>query len=380
MAHDICELLGIEFPVLAFSHCRDVVAAVTRAGGLGVLGAMTYTPEALEVELAWIEEQVGSLPWGVDVLIPASLGGVGELSSEDLTSFLAKVELASLFPEGHRRFLSDLLDRYEVPPLADPAIAGGGDIGRFSLPTTLADISLEHPITLIASALGPPPATLVEDAHKKGVLVVALAGTAEHAVRQKEAGVDVIVAQGTEAGGHTGEISTMVLVPEVVEAVAPLPVLAAGGIASGRQMAAAMALGAQGVWTGSVWLTTEEAETEPVVKQKMLRASSKDTVRSKSRTGKPARQLKSAWTEAWEGPDSPGALPMPLQPLLIDEALARIDHAAAAGHQGATELANYFVGQVVGSMKAIKPARQVLLDMVSEYIDTVTEMAARLEN
>ncbi len=377
MPETVCELLGIEYPILAFSHCRDVVAAVTNAGGMGVLGAVSHTPDGLEVELKWIEEQVASKPYGVDVLIPASLGGIGDLTSEDLQAFLSQVDFNSLFPAEQREFLSDLLDKYEVPPISEHD-GEGGDLGRLSLPTTLAEISMTHPIKLIASALGPPPASLVDDAHDRGILVVALAGTREHALVQKAAGVDIIVAQGTEAGGHTGEIGTMVLVPEVVEAVYPTPVLAAGGIATGRQMAAAMALGAQGIWTGSVWLTTEEAETHPVVKQKMIAASSRDTIRSKSRTGKPARQLKSAWTDAWEGPESPGALPMPLQPLLVDEALARIDHFAGSGHEGATELANYFVGQVVGSLKSVKPAKQVFMDIVTEYVDTVDDLASGL--
>ncbi len=378
MPATVCELLNIEYPILAFSHCRDVVAAVTNAGGMGVLGAVSHTPDALEIELKWIEEQVGAKPFGADVLIPASLGGIGDLTSQDLQAFLAQVDFNTLFPAEQREFLAGLLDKYEVPQITDHD-GYGGDLGRLSLPTTLAEISMSHPIKLIASALGPPPHSLVQDAHDRGILVVALAGTREHAIVQKAAGVDIIVAQGTEAGGHTGEIGTMVLVPEVVDAVHPTPVLAAGGIATGRQMAAAMALGAQGIWTGSVWLTTEEAETHPVVKQKMIQASSRDTIRSKSRTGKPARQLKSAWTDAWEGPDSPGSLPMPMQPLLVDEALARIDHFASSGHEGATELANYFVGQVVGSLKSIKPTRQVFMDIVTEYVDTVADLASGLD-
>ncbi len=371
----ICELLGIEYPVLAFSHCRDVVAAVSKAGGMGVLGAVTYTPEELDIELRWIEDQIGDKPYGVDLLIPASIGGLGDLDP----SVLKDINVNDLLPEPQRRFLDDLLDRYGVPKLAEELDRSDRPgLGGLVLPTTLADVAFENPIKLIASALGPPPAKLVTAAHEHGVLVAALAGTKEHALRQREAGVDIIVAQGTEAGGHTGEIGTMVLVPEVVKAVAPLPVLAAGGIASGRQMAAAMALGAQGVWTGSVWLTTEEAETHPVVKQKLLEASSRDTVRSKSRTGKPARQLRSAWTDAWESPESPGTLPMPLQPLLVEEAVQRIDRAAAAGNEGAKELANYFVGQVVGSLDSIKPARQVMAEMVEEYVETVADLAGAL--
>ncbi|MGH9029232.1 MAG: NAD(P)H-dependent flavin oxidoreductase [Acidimicrobiales bacterium] len=370
----ICELLGIEYPILAFSHCRDVVAAVSKAGGFGVLGAVTYTPDQLEVELAWIEDQVGERPYGIDVLIPASLAGMDQVKPGDLEN----VDVGSLLPEEHRKFLESLLERYGVPPLPQHRDSPHGLAG-LSLPTTLVDVALAHPIKLVASALGPPPASVVEAAHARGVPVAALVGTVEHALRQKDARVDVIVAQGTEAGGHTGEIGTMVLVPDVVRAVAPTPVLAAGGIASGRQMAAAMALGAQGVWTGSVWLTTEEAETHPVVKQKMLAASSRDTVRSKSRTGKPARQLRSAWTEAWEEPDSPGALPMPLQPLLVEEALVRIGRSATAGNEGAKQLVNYFVGQVVGSLNAVKPARQVVLEMVQEYADVIADMAGAFE-
>ncbi len=367
-------MLGIEYPILAFSHCRDVVAAVTNAGGMGVLGAVTYSVGQLEVELNWIEEHVASRPYGIDVLIPASLSGLENITPDDL----AKVDVNEVLPAQHRQFVDEILKEYGVPLIADRGEPSARGISGLSLPTALVDVALAHPISLVASALGPPPASVVEAAHSRGVPVVALVGTVEHALRQKAVGVDIIVAQGTEAGGHTGEIGTMVLVPEVVDAVAPTPVLAAGGIASGRQMAAAMALGAQGIWTGSVWLTTDEAETHPVVKEKLLAASSRDTVRSKSRTGKPARQLRTAWTEAWEAPGSPGPLPMPLQPLLVGEALARIDRAASAGNEGATQLVNYFVGQVVGSMNTIRPARQVVFDIMQEYADTIADMAASL--
>jgi NAD(P)H-dependent flavin oxidoreductase YrpB (nitropropane dioxygenase family) len=376
----ICDQLGIEFPILAFSHCRDVVAAVSRAGGFGVLGATTHTPEQLEVELRWIDEAVEGKPYGVDVLVPETLagGGGGPLGRT------SGADLAELIPEEHRRFLDRLLAEFGI----DPASPGGDEpvpsvafAMALSVPGALRliEVALEHPIGLVANALGAPPPELVEAAHGRGVPVAALAGKPQHAERHRAAGVDIVVAQGYEAGGHTGEIATMVLVPEIVDAVAPLPVLAAGGIASGRQMAAAMALGAQGVWTGSVWLTTTEAETHPVVRDKFLAAGSSDTVRSRSLTGKPARQLRSAWTDAWERPDSPGPLPMPLQPLLVESARRRITRAAAAGHPGATQLINYFVGQVVGSLDTVKPARQVVYEMVEEYVDTVTRLSGGLE-
>jgi NAD(P)H-dependent flavin oxidoreductase YrpB (nitropropane dioxygenase family) len=393
----ICDQLGIEYPVLAFSHCRDVVAAVTRAGGFGVLGVTTLTPEQLDVELRWIDEAVGAKPYGVDVLVPEKLAGMERGSGFDGAA------LADLIPEEHRRFLDSLLREYGVKPAPDGPGADRGDgdgdhdggwrpdseVGGSREPFAealtgagalrLIEVALTHPVRLVANALGAPPKEMLEAAHRAGVPVAALAGKREHAERHVAAGVDIVVAQGYEAGGHTGEIATMVLVPEIVDAVAPLPVLAAGGIARGRQMAAAMALGAQGVWTGSVWLTTAEAETHPAVKEKFLAATSSDTIRSRSITGKPARQLKSAWTDAWDGPGSPGPLPMPLQPLLVDYALHRIRRAAAAGQPGAVQLVNYFVGQVVGSLDAVRPARQVLAEMVEEYVDTVAGLAGGLQ-
>jgi NAD(P)H-dependent flavin oxidoreductase YrpB (nitropropane dioxygenase family) len=364
MRTPVCDTLGIEYPILAFSHCRDVVAAVTNAGGFGVFGATAFTPEMLDAELTWIDEQVGDRPYGVDILFPASyIGQEGGLAHSDL---------AAMIPDEHRRFVDDLLERYEVPPLAE---ADGRPTHALALtPEKLAlltEIAFAHPIRLIANALGPPPVELVERAHAADVIVGCLAGTVAHAERNASLGVDLHVAQGTEAGGHTGEIATMVLVPDVVDAVAPAPVLAAGGIARGRQFAAALALGAQGVWTGSVWLTTEEAETHPVVKEKFLAATAGDTVRSRSITGKPARQLRSAWTDEWDGPGSPGPLPMPLQPLLVDDARLRIERGAHRGDSGAAALANYFVGQVVGSLDRVRPARRVVQEMVEELADTV---------
>ena len=385
MRTGICDQLGTEYPVVAFSHCRDVVAAVTRAGGFGVLGATTLTPEQLEVELRWIDEAVAGKPYGVDVLVPERLTGMERGSGFDGAA------LRDLIPEDHRRFLDSLLQEYGIEAVAAgdddwrPANGTGGSREPFAEALTgegalrLIEVALTHPIRLVANALGAPPAEMIKAAHNAGVPVAALAGKREHAQRHVAADVDIVVAQGYEAGGHTGEIATMVLVPEIVDAVAPRPVLAAGGIARGRQMAAAMALGAQGVWTGSVWLTTQEAETHPVVKEKFLAATSSDTLRSRSITGKPARQLKSAWTDAWDGPGSPGPLPMPLQPLLVDYALHRIRRAASAGSPGATQLVNYFVGQVVGSLDAVRPARQVLREMIEEYVDVVSGLAGGLE-
>ena len=369
----VAELLGVEFPICAFSHCRDVVAAVTNAGGFGILGAVAHSPARLENELIWIEEQTGGKPYGVDLLLPPKYVGAEQ-------GGIDAGQVRELLPEEHRAFLDDLLARYGITVSPEdraqpPRSRGGLNISPKGY-EPLLDVAFTHDIRLIASALGPPPSDLVDRAHDHDVLVAALAGTTQHARRHAAAGVDLIVAQGTEAGGHTGEVATMVLVPEVVDAVDPVPVLAAGGIARGRQIAAALALGAEGVWCGSVWLTTEEAETPPVVKDKFLAASSSDTVRSRSMTGKPARMLRTAWTDEWERPDSPDPLGMPLQTALINDSQLRINQ--AAGHPGAKarELATYFVGQVVGSLDRVRPTRSVVLDMVEEFIDTI----GRLEN
>jgi NAD(P)H-dependent flavin oxidoreductase YrpB (nitropropane dioxygenase family) len=371
----VSDMLGVEFPILAFSHCRDVVAAVTNAGAFGVLGAVAHTPEQLEIDLKWIEEETKGKPYGVDLLLPPKYVGADE-------GGLDRETIRQLLPAEQQQFIDEILKRYEVPELdselQEVIRAGVGTGGIRVSPKgyePLLDVAFAHPIRLIASALGPPPPDLVERAHASNVVVAALAGTRVHAERHNAAGVDLIVAQGTEAGGHTGEISTMVLVPEIVAAVSPTPVLAAGGIGSGKQIAAAFALGAEGVWCGSIWLTTQEAETHPVVKEKFLAATSKDTVRSRSLTGKPARMLRSAWTDEWERDDAPPALGMPLQSALVAEAQLRINRSSNTKGSGAEKLANYFVGQVVGQMDKVKPARQVVLDMVTEYADVLEAFA-----
>ncbi len=373
MKTSVCEMLGVDVPILAFTHCRDVVAAVTKAGGFGVLGAAGHTPEQLDIDLQWIREEVGDKPFGVDIIVPAKYEGSAE-GGKSLS------DLNEMIPQGHRDFVDDMMERYAVPPLPkDDGREGRGGLPVDSEPpmtyaqaVPLMDVAFSHPIKLIVNALGPPPPDMIERAHANDVLVGALAGKKSHAVRHVAAGVDIIIAQGHEAGGHTGDIGTMVLVPEIVDAVAPTPVLAAGGIGSGRQVAASIALGAQGVWCGSVWLTTQEAETHPVVKEKFLTATSSDTLRSRSRTGKPARQLRSAWTDEWEGDTSPGTLPMPLQPMLIAHASRRVDRAATnPENRGAVELANYFVGQIVGSMNESISATRVVEDMITEYLDVM---------
>jgi len=374
MRSSICDLLNIEFPLVAFTHCRDVVVEVSKAGGMGVLGAAGLTPEQLEIELAWIDEHIDGKPYGVDLIVPTSFESKGEsISSEGM---VAKV------PDEHRNFVRNLVAEHGIDTaiLEEKSRTAGtrlGDNMRDAGASALLDGAFAHPIGLIANALGTPPPYMLERGKQAGVKVAALVGAREHAVKQVEAGVDILVVAGGEAGGHCGDVSTLVLVPEVAEAIAPFgntPILAAGGIVTGRQMAACMAMGAAGAWTGSGWLTTSEAETSPVVKEKMLAASSRQTVRSKARTGKYSRQLRSAWTDAWESEEAPRPLPMPLQSIVTEPAMARITKLAEGGHDGARKLASYFVGQGVGLMNDSVSARTVVYEFMEDFLSATERL------
>lgn len=362
----ICDEYEMDIPIFAFSHSPAVVAAISKAGGFGVLGASGMEPEELDRALQMISKECAGKSFGIDMIIPENYIG-SEQGGFDLAT------LQQHIPQEHRDFVAGLLDTYHVPQLppllkerVDSLTSRAGVAISFKRGSQLVDIALSYPVKLIVNALGVPPASIIEKAHQQHIRVGALVGAVKHALHQKEAGVDLIIAQGFEAGGHTGEIASMVLVPQVVDAVAPIPVLCAGGVASGRQLAASLALGAQGAWTGSVWLTTEEAETHPVVKEKFLHASSSDTLRSRASTGKPARQLRSPWTDAWEVPTNPKPLPMPLHGVLISEARMRIEQDAAQGGAGGKQLINYFVGQSVGMLNEIRPAAEVLREMNDE--------------
>ena len=367
----VTEKLGIQFPILAFSHCRDVVVEVSKAGGMGVLGAIGFRPEQLEIELDWIEKHIEGKPYGVDILLPVS---EGEAPPEGATP-------REIFPAEHVNFALRLLAEHGIEATAEEIwkstpLAQKGDTLWNDRSNNLLDVAFRHRIGLIASALGSPSEKMMELARKQGVPTAALAGKIEHARRSVARGVDFIVAQGTEAGGHTGDIATMVLVPEIVDAIAPVPVIAAGGIGRGRQVAASLALGAHGVWCGSVWLTTQEAETEPAVKERFLAATSSDTIRSRYRTGKPARQLRSTWTDAWERPDAPPPLKTPFQGFFAEPALARVARAAIEPNSPARPMATFFVGQIVGSLNQVTSTKQVVYEMINEYIETIDRLAS----
>lgn len=377
----LCRRLGIEFPLFAFSHCRDVVVEVSKAGGLGVFGAVDVrSPDVFEAELRWIDENIDGKPYGVDFIVPNSFAGKGQKVSQD--------SAARSVPAEHKAFARSILSEHgiDTSDLTDERFARGSKIGlniRDGRAQDLLDIALSHPVALIANALGTPPPHMIERCKAAGIPVAALVGSTKHALSQVAAGVDILVAAGTESGGHCGEIGTMVLVPDVIRALESVgsdtPVLAAGGIVTGRQMAGAMAMGAQGAWTGSVWLTTPESETSPVIRDKLLTATSSDTIRSKSRTGKYCRQLQSAWTAAWEKDGAPDPLPMPLQSIVSDTAMSKVLKLANGGHTGAKTLASYFVGQGVGMMNTQMSARETVREFMEDYLAAVERLSRTLE-
>src|SRR5690625_170246 len=364
----LCDELGIEFPIFAFTHCRDVVVAVSKAGGFGVLGAVGFTPEQLEIELNWIDENIGDHPYGVDIVIPNKYEGMdSQQSGEELAESLRK-----LVPQQHLDFGKKLLADHGVP------VEGADEDSRQWLGWTEAtatpqvEVALQHPkVTMIANALGTPPADMIAHIHAAGRKVAALCGSASQARKHAAAGVDLIIAQGGEAGGHCGAVGSIVLWPEVVKAVAPVPVLAAGGIGSGQQIAAALALGAQGAWTGSQWLMVEESSNTEAQHAAYIKASSRDTVRSRSFTGKPARMLRNDWTEAWEAPDNPKPLGMPLQYMVSGMAV----RATNKYPDESVDVAFNPVGQVVGQFTKVEKTSAVIERWVQEYL----EATGRLE-
>jgi NAD(P)H-dependent flavin oxidoreductase YrpB (nitropropane dioxygenase family) len=328
-----------------------------------VLGCVRFNDaDDLETVLQWMDANTDGLPYGVDIVMPAKVPTEG-----------TSVDIDKLIPQIHRDFVAKTLADLGVPPLPEDEERSEGVLGWLhSVARSHVEVALKHPIKLIANALGSPPKDVIDQAHAAGIPVAALAGSAKHAQRHVDNGVDIVIAQGHEAGGHTGEIASMVLVPEVCDAVAALghqtAVLAAGGIGSGRQVAAALALGAQGVWMGSAFLTAAEYDLgerlpsgRSVIQEAMLAATSSDTVRRRIYTGKPARLLKSRWTDAWDAEDAPEPLPMPLQNILVSEAHQRMSESSDP-----TTVAMP-VGQIVGRMNEIRPVADIIAELVEGF-------------
>ncbi|MCR5879869.1 nitronate monooxygenase [Phenylobacterium sp. J367] len=361
MQTKMTSMFGIEYPIFAFSHCRDVVAAVSKAGGMGVFGVSALLPEDLETDLAWLDRELQGRPYGVDLVVPESEG-------KDLESLKAEI------PEAHKRFVAQLGERFGVPERRSGR--AGREFGKGTWGPKLAaeqwQVALNHKVAAVVSALGPLPPSIVEAARANNIRVGGMSGAPEHARRHVAGGAEFVIAQGTEAGGHTGDVSTFVLVPQVVDAVGPVPVLAAGGVGTGRQLAAALALGAEGVWTGSIWLTSNESSLHPRAVEKLLAASSFDTVRSRARTGKPLRQLKTAWNQAWEAEGAPKPLPAPYQRALVYEQMQSIEE------HGVAEPIGSAVGQIVGTMNERRPAARIMRRLVEEYAEVADQLRATI--
>jgi NAD(P)H-dependent flavin oxidoreductase YrpB (nitropropane dioxygenase family) len=372
MKNPLCEKLGIEYPIFAFTHCRDVVVAVSKAGGIGVLGAVGFSAEQLKEELDWIEEHIGDKPYGVDIVIPQKYEGMGDKSAEEMEEQLWK-----MVPQEHMDFAQKLLADAGVPAWPDGTTSMGLMGWTDATATPLLEEALTRPgCKMIANALGTPPADKIKMVKDSGRLIGALCGKVKQALAHKEAGLDFVIGQGGEGGGHTGDIGSIVLWPQMIDALGDTPFLAAGGIGNGRQIAAALAMGATGVWTGSLWLTVEEAHTQPAQKKSLLDASSEDTIRSRSWTGKTCRMLKNEWTDAWDRPDTPEPLGMPLQGMVTSDGMRRTSTYADKGD--CQKIAFNPCGQVIGQIKEVESCRSVMFRLLDEYVDAVGKAGSML--
>jgi NAD(P)H-dependent flavin oxidoreductase YrpB (nitropropane dioxygenase family) len=359
-------MFGIEVPIFGFTHKPEVAIEVTNAGGMGALAASYYQPAELERILTDMDEKTRGRPYCIDVLFANKVGEVVPLAQR-----------LEALPKEHIDFVEKILDGAGIPPLPREVEAemlrekppGHGHTVEGVL--EVLEVVVKHPqAKFVLSAMGAPPADVVESLHRKGIKVGAMAGSAEHALKHVQAGVDLVVAQGSEAGGHTGTISSMVLWPEVVDAIAPTPVLAAGGVGSGRHVAAAFALGAAGVWCGTIWLGAVESELSPAMRKRFIAARSQDAIQRKYDTGKPLRGLRSKWTDAWDAPEAPQPLPLAAQKLLVAPALKRFELANAVDYMG------YMAGQIVGRIKKEQAIREIMEDMKAEC-RTVMERLGR---
>ena len=343
----VCRLFGLRHPVFAFSHSIPVAAAVSRCGGLGTYGATRRTPQEIRDELAELRRLAGDAPIGVNLVLPPGMPEDNEPEA-----------LERQLPERHKAFVQGLYEKYRVPP---PTRRGmrtrflrSNEIARAQM-----EVVLESDVDLVACGIG-APADFVERCKRRGKRIVALCGSPKHARRAVQSGADLLVAQGHDSAAHTGPIGTFSLVPQVVEVAGDVPVLAAGGVMTGRHVAASLALGAQGVWTGSIWLASDEYGLHPVLLKKMIAAGSEDTVITRSESGKTFRQLRSAWSDEWNAPDAPRPLAMPFQDMLVGDLLGAIDD-----HE-IEPLMHYAVGQGVAWIRSRRPAAEIYATLVEE--------------
>ncbi len=362
MAHDplrtkLCDMLEIEFPIIAFTHCKDVAVSVINSGAFAVLGEAMHTRDEIAADIQWIRERIDGKPFGIDLVLPASVP-----PSDTLEQLIAKI------PELQKEFAQQIKEKYDVPDPKGPiALHQWGGLNQ-DMARAQLEVLLDEEVPVICSGLG-SPAFLLDAAHERGIKVFGLIGKTRQAKRQIEAGVDAVIAQGYDAAGHTGAMGTFSIVPEVVSIAGDTPIIAAGGVTTGRHLAAALCLGASGVWTGTLWLASRESDVDMIIKEKLLAASAEDTTYSRSISGMTMRTLKCPWTGEWATPEAPPVLPPPYQMLLSS------DYIQGANDNRRADLMTEAAGQGVGFVTTMKPARQIVFDMVEEALtafDAVT--------
>ena len=362
----LCDLLGIDYPVISAGMgpvgggsravaLAELTAAVSNAGGLGVIGGAGFSPDRLREEIAKVRSMTDK-PFGVDLLLPSNfLGGAasGEIPRDP----------RELIPEsskaGMRKIADDLGIEWKPVEQVNSPLANRRQGGGMS--DDQMEVVIDEKVPVFAAGLG-TPAPWLDRLHANGTKVLSLVGNTKNAKRVAAAGVDVVVAQGTEAGGHTGRVATMALIPQVVDSVSPTPVVAAGGIADGRGLAAALALGAIGAWCGTAFLVSNEANQPEIQKQRILAATDEDTRITKLYSGKTMRNITNPLIEAWEAASIP-AMPMGLQGALTGDLLNSV---RAAGRD---DLMMNAAGQISGMLTKSRPAADILYDMVAEAAD-----------
>ena len=361
MRTELCDRFGIDVPIFGFSHAVEVVAAVTNAGGYGVYGATRRLAEEITDEVAQIRAAVGDRPFGLDLVIPSHVPERND-----------RAALEAMVPDQHRAFVAGIGEKYGVAAPSSPGMRT-----RFIRSEEIQDLQIAavaaSDVNLVALGIGCPP-EVVATMKARGKTTVALVGQERHAARALEAGVDLLVAQGYDAGGHTGEVGTFSLVPRIVDMAGDVPVLAAGGVATGRHIAAALALGAQGVWIGTAFLVTDENAPHLAAGEldALIHAQTTDTVISRAESGKPFRQTRSAWSEEWAAPDAPRPLGHPLHDVLVGDMLGAINE-----HE-IRPLQHYGAGQGIGWFDRLRPVSEVMHSLIADG-DASLDRAAKLK-
>ena len=355
----LCDKLGIEYPIVAFTHCKDVAVAVINSGGFAVLGEALHTPDHIAADIKWIRERIGGKPFGIDLVLPSS---VPEEKSVE--------ELMAMIPPEQRAFEQKIKEKYNVPdPKVRPDIHVWGGLDQKRALNQL-EVIFDERVPVFASGLG-SPAFLLKRAHELGMQVWGLVGKPRQAKKQLAAGTDVIIAQGFDAAGHTGNIGTFSIVPQVVDAArgTGVPIIAAGGVTTGRHLAAALALGADGVWTGSLWLASRESDVNLPLKERLIEAETDDTVYSDCISGYTMRTTRSPWHNEWASEEAPEVLKPPLQMILSSNYIqGSLDYQRK-------DLMTEAAGQGIHYVTEMKPARQILSDIVEEALDVFDRFA-----